>query len=403
MEKVKVIEFILTLGDGGAETLVKDYALLMDRDRFEVTVVVLHALEDSANLQRLKDQGIRILSLSSQKDVLKKLWRMVVKPDAVELTPDKVDQQTASMASRRSGIRALLHSLRNLFFGRKLLRIIRQTGAAVVHAHLDVLEILDAVSGSLKGVRLFHTCHNVPSIVYVDGEYPAAKRLIENNKLRLIALHAGMALELNTMFDTDNTVTIRNGIDMPKFEKPGIDKKSKRRQLGIPEDAFVIGHVGRFSEQKNHMFLADIFAETAKQKINAYLLMIGAGDSAMVEEKLVANGLQNQYQILCQRKDINELLAAMDVFVFPSLFEGLSVSLIEAQAAGLRCIISDRCSEEGICTETCIPLPLEDPVGKWVDAILDTDLKCDYSRDLHAYDMNREIRRLEKLYLDQLE
>lgn len=401
MPKVNVIEFITTVSDGGAETLVKDYALLMDKERFDVTVVVVHDVDDSANWQRLREKGIRVVALSSKNDILKKIWRTIFKPSDVERIPEGAAPQS-SVPEKRGVVKKVSAYFRNRFFGKKLLRIIRQTGATVIHAHLDVLGILQAVSKPLKGIRLFHTCHNVPEIVYVEGEYAAAEHLIRENGLRLIALHSDMTRELNEMFHVDNTATIRNGIDMPRFMEPGIDRAAKREEIGIPKDAFVVGHVGRFSEQKNQMFLAEVFKIIAQKRDNACLLMVGAGDSSAAEAKLREYGLQDRYKILHHRRDINELLAVMDVFVFPSIFEGLSVSLVEAQAAGLRCIVSDRCSEEGICTETCIPMPLGDP-EKWADAALDPGLKRENSRDLFDYDMNREIRRLEKLYLGQPE
>ena len=90
----------------------------------------------------------------------------------------------------------------------------------------------------------------------------------------------------------------------------------------------------------------------------------------------------------------------MDVFVFPSIFEGFPVSVIEAQAAGLRCIVSDCCPEEVIRTDICIPMPLGNPED-WAQAALDRDRKREASKSLSDYDMNREIRRLERLYLGQ--
>jgi glycosyltransferase involved in cell wall biosynthesis len=130
--------------------------------------------------------------------------------------------------------------------------------------------------------------------------------------------------------------------------------------------------------------------------------MIGAADSSHIRQKLDEYGLKEKYQILSGRKDISELLAAMDVFVFPSIFEGFPVSVIEAQAAGLRCIVSNQCPAEVIRTEICIPMPLEAP-ETWAEAALNPDLKRDHAEDLYKYDMNREIRRLEKLYLGRLD
>ena len=92
----------------------------------------------------------------------------------------------------------------------------------------------------------------------------------------------------------------------------------------------------------------------------------------------------------------------MDVFVFPSIFEGFGIALLEAQAAGLRCVASDRCPEEVFRSESCICLPLEDPL-LWAEAALNPSRKQECSKDLMDYDMNREIRRLEQLYLGLLD
>ena len=92
----------------------------------------------------------------------------------------------------------------------------------------------------------------------------------------------------------------------------------------------------------------------------------------------------------------------MDVFVFPSIFEGFGTSAIEAQAAGLRCIISEKVPDAVICSENCVALPLEDP-ETWAATALDPEAKSHDHHDLYEYDMNREIRRLEKRYLGQLE
>jgi len=280
------------------------------------------------------------------------------------------------------------------------MKIVKQTNAQVIHAHLEVLEILQAVSSELEDIRLLHTCHNLPEKIYFGRELTAASYLIAHNNMQLVALHSHMAQELNALFGVDNTVVIRNGIMMDRFTHPGISKKEKRMELSIPAHAYVVGHVGRFAAQKNHPFLVDVFREIAKREPSAYLLMIGAGDHRDIEDKLKEYGLGDRYQILSGRADIPELLAAMDVFVFPSLYEGLPVSLIEAQAAGLRCIVSDRCSQEAFCTQTCIPMSLGNP-EEWAQAALDRDRTREASKPLSDYDMNREIRRLERLYLGQ--
>jgi len=406
MEKVKVIEFIQSVGDGGAETLVKDYARLINKDAFEVTVVVLHEVKDSANLQRLKESGIPVIALSAQDDKLKNLWRKVFwrKPEQ-DIRSEDVQEKPVLPGEtyEETGIlRRCRNYVRNLFFGLKFLRVVRQTKATVVHAHLDMLGCLQTVSIFLKKVKLFHTCHALPHLIYAGEEGNAARHLIQNNNLQLIALHAAMAEEMDTMFPGHKTKVIRNGVNIAQFQDPGVSREEKRRELSIPADAYVIGHVGRFTPEKNHSFLVDVFREIVKRQENAYLLMIGTADPSKVIEKIEGYGLQNRYQILSHRKDVNEILKTMDVFVFPSVFEGFPVSVIEAQASGVRCMISDQIPESVICTDHCIPLSLEHP-EKWAEAALNPDLKQEKHQDLSDYDMNREIRRLEKLYQGKLD
>lgn len=400
MKKTKIIEFIQSMGDGGAETLVKDYALLMDREKFDVTVVVLHDVGDTANRRFLEAAGIPVIPLSSREDPLKKLWRKLFPVSETDMPteedPSKGVQTSAGLLSR------IKSRARNLYFGTRFLKILKDTGATVVHAHLEVLEVLQAVSGRLSGIRLLHTCHNPPAVIYTGAELPAAHHLIRKNHMQLVALHEKMAQELNAQFGVDNTAVIRNGIHLERFRAPGVTKEEKRAELGIPRDAFVIGHVGRFFEQKNHPFLVEVFRQVAGHQKNAFLLMVGAGDTAPTENTLNEYGLRDKYRILSHRQDIPQLLAAMDVFVFPSLFEGFGIALLEAQAAGLRCIASDRCPAEAVREENCIPMPLGDPRA-WAEAVLDPGRKQGQAKPLEEYDMNREIRRLEALYLDRPE
>ncbi len=406
IKRTKVIEFIQTVGDGGAETLVKDYALLMDRERFDVTVVVQHEIKDSANYQRLLESGIRVIALSAQNDTLKNIWRKIFwKEKEREIASEDLLEKPVlpgETYGQTGFLRRCRNRLRNLYFGFKFLGVLKQTGATVVHAHLDMLGCLQAVRWFLKKVRLFHTCHALPQLIYEGEEGEAAQMLIRHNGLQLIALHDDMAAEINQMFSGHKAIVIRNGVNLRQFREPGITREEKRQQLGIPNDAFVVGHVGRFTPEKNHTFLADVFREIVKRQENAYLLMVGAENPDKTVDILQNYGLQNRYCILSHRTDVNEILNTIDVFVFPSIFEGFGIAVVEAQAAGTRCVISDRIPQKVICTENCIPLPLESP-EIWAEAALNQEWKHRPVNDLQDYDMNREIRRLEKLYLGQLD
>ncbi|MDO5558721.1 MAG: glycosyltransferase [Oscillospiraceae bacterium] len=369
--KTKVIEFITSLGDGGAETLVKDYALLLDKDLFDITILTRYPIHGTANMKILNDNDIKIITLNSSDSVFAKIFNKITKPVRIPL---------------------------------KLRSIIRMEKPDVIHVHLCQLEYMGYAAKYLKDIRIFYTCHNIIEKYFgpdCKKELKAAQMLIRNNGMRLIALHDDMRRELNTLFNTDNTVVIRNGIDFERFNSIDITKSNERQLLGIPENAFVIGHVGRFTHQKNHPFLIEIFREASARDKNAFLLLVGAGDTAYVTEKLKEYNLETRCMILSNRSDIPQIMRAMDVFVFPSLYEGLGIVLIEAQAMGLRCIISDAVPDEAVRTRNVIKCSLEDSPVVWVDNIYSNSINSGSYGTLDDYDMRKEIKKLEQLYLNQ--
>lgn len=371
MSKIKVIEYIPEMYDGGAETLVKDYAIMLNKDKFEPRIVVTECSKSSANLVRLRERNIPVIPIYPQWNLLVRIW--------------------------------------NKLFGRfyvpyRLKRILRKEDAQVLHVHMLLLDKIRAISNALKNVRLFYTCHSLPQRYFCGSnarEREAASYLLSHCGLRLIALHDDMARELNEMFDINHTLVIRNGVDFNSFRSVSVTKEKKREQLEIPKTAFLIGHVGRFDDAKNQLYLVDVFREVKLRKKEAYLLMVGAQDTSKVEGKLKAYGLEDSYQILRNRTDINELMHAMDVFVFPSKYEGLGIALIEAQTAGLRCIASDAVPNDAFRTEKAVALPLGNP-GQWADVILDESFRGKAYGPLEDYDMNREIKLLEKLYSGEI-
>lgn len=139
---------------------------------------------------------------------------------------------------------------------------------------------------------------------------------------------------------------LHNAIDCEKYRfNPGV-RERVRKELGL-EGKFVIGHVGRFVRQKNHEFLVRVFAECRKQRDDCVLLLVGDGPlRAKVERQVKELGLSGSVVFLGQRDDVAELYQGMDVFVLPSLYEGLPVSCLEAQVCGLPCIVSDTITKE---------------------------------------------------------
>lgn len=155
---------------------------------------------------------------------------------------------------------------------------------------------------------------------------------------------------------------LKNGLDLDIYRYSQESRNNIRKEFSI-EDKFVIGHIGRFSKQKNHDFLIDVFTKIKKQRNNTVLLLVGMGElEAYIKAKVRDLDLENSVIFAGLRSDIPALLSAMDVFVFPSFYEGLPNVVIEAQATGLPCLISDRITREAQIIPSVQYLPLNNIV-----------------------------------------
>lgn len=199
-------------------------------------------------------------------------------------------------------------------------------------------------------------------------------------------------------------VQFNNAIDAQKFTYNPETRDRIREELEI-ENKFVIGHVGRFADQKNHTFLVDIFSEVAKQRDDAVLIMCGAGDKTKIKEKVASLNLTDKVLFLEPRQDIYNLVQGFDAFVLPSLFEGLGIVLIEAQAAGLQCFTSaDVVPDEPNITDLLTYIPLSDGAKRWADIIIDKasdyERKNTYDTILKAgFDIKGNAKWLEEFYI----
>ena len=368
--KCKVFQFISGLNDGGAETLVKDYACLLDKERFEVKIVTIHNVTNTANYRRAIENNLSLISIYSHYNILTRTF--------------------------------------NKIFGRwyvpyRLKKLVEEERPNCIHGHLVCLKYLKPISKHIKNVKIFYTCHSLPRLKFEGrskAEGKAARYLIKHNGLQLIALHREMADTMNQMFGINNTVIVKNGCDFSRFCNVDETKEDIRSSLNIPQDAYVIGHVGRITKLKNHSFLLDVFAKTKQIRENSYLLIIGSGPlEDEIRQKVESAGLADSAVMLSHRTDIPRLLKAMDVFVFPSLFEGLSVTLVEAQASGLRCVISDTINPENVLSKNTVQVDLSKTADEWRDIAMDESIVSNTYGNLADYDMNTSIKYLETLYL----
>jgi glycosyltransferase involved in cell wall biosynthesis len=361
---------------GGAETLVKEYALHMKQDKFEV-VILCYEHTGSPYEKQLEAAGIRIIYAGEPWEKWKK-----------------------------RGLIGKIVRHYGLFFS--IRKYLRKETPDVIHAHLHVNKYVRFAKVS-HDTMLVYTVHTEPKLLWDRKiwrrriDFQAAKWLVRHYNMRLIVLHDDMRKEVNELFGVDNSIVVNNGIDLARFQQK-CDKNEMRRKFQIPEDNFVIGHVGRFSEVKNHRFLLEIFGEIAKQMENAFLLLVGDGEErGFVEAELKRRNLGDKYKILSNRSDVDELMSAMDVFVFPSLFEGLPVVLIEAQAKGLPCVVSDRVPAAAAISNLVEVHSLEASAGEWADTICKKNRAVQpvYDR-LEEWDMKNITKKLERIYRKEI-
>ena len=161
-----------------------------------------------------------------------------------------------------------------------------------------------------------------------------------------------------------------NAIDMGKFGYD-LEKRKKLRKDLLLENKLVIGHVGRFAEQKNHKFLFQVFRAVMEKRKDCVLVLLG-GHTFPEEyrKKMEELGIEDSVLFLGRKKNIEDYYNAMDVFVFPSIFEGLGIVLIEAQCNGLPCYVSNAVPGEAKISNDYHALDLKDEAGKWADAII---------------------------------
>lgn len=182
--------------------------------------------------------------------------------------------------------------------------------------------------------------------------------------------NAGLWLFGNRACNKENFIVFNNAIDTNEFIFDKDARLEKRKEFQIVEK-FVIGHVGRFITPKNHVFLIDLFKAVYDKNDKAVLILIGEGELRQLIEKQVYDlGLNDNVIFTGMRPDVNKVLQGIDVFVFPSIYEGLPVTLVEAQAAGLPCITSDRITNEVKITDLIEYISLNQSAEYWADKIL---------------------------------
>ena len=199
---------------------------------------------------------------------------------------------------------------------------------------------------------------------------------------------------------------LKNGIEVERFRYNECNRNIIRKKYNIDDECLLLGHVGKIYEPKNHMFLVKVFSEYHKKNSNSKLLLVGDGGLRKQVENLVSLlDVKESVIFAGMQSEVNKYLSAFDIFLFPSIWEGMPLSLIEAQASGLPCIVSDAIDVNVKVTESLIMLPINN-IDAWVEEINNTIIPQRIShssrniRDIQyaGYDTMQGVKQLERIY-----
>ena len=365
-----VVHFIHGLNMGGAETLVKNYALLMDKSKFEVIILCYDHYNDSPYEKILRENNVKMYFVCDEMPLYKK----------------------------KGNLAKVINCMQRYYYVKKKIEEIKPD---IIHYHLTVGNYVKFARPNKK-TKLFYTQHF--DVERWKRDYPKdiknVKWLQKHYFLQFIALNKKMKNDIDQMFGINNTKILNNGINMCEFQRE-YNKKEKRNELGIPENAFVVSHIGRFVSEKNHKFLIDIFAEIKQKCPEAFLLMIGTGDEKEnIINKIKNMNIENSCLILSNRTDIAQLLRASDAAVFPSISEGLGISVIEMQAAGLPCVVSDAVPRDTCISNKIYYMSLREQASSWANKLLDmvNDERPVILKNISEWDIKNNVKQLECMY-----
>lgn len=274
----------------------------------------------------------------------------------------------------------------------------------IVHSHLDCMSAYPLRNAKKAGVPI-RIAHAHSKSQDKNLKYPIkllSKRFISHyaNHLFACGKEAG-----EWMFSGKSFEILNNAIDVSVYSYDENVRSELRKEFSI-EDKFVIGHIGRFNPPKNHSFLLDVFAEYHKNHKESVLLLVGEGEGmADIKEKVKKLNLQDTVIFTGIRTDVNRILQAMDVFVFPSIYEGFPVTMVEAQAAGLPCLMSNQVPVECMITDLVEVNSLSEPLEKWVENIEKLRMleRKDRSKFVieAGYDIKSNAERLQEFYISE--
>lgn len=330
--KKSVLEIIGSLKIGGQEKVGKEIGLHIDRTKYEMHYLVFDENKESYE-QELADAGIKVFHLPEPS-------------------------------------RGYIQYLKNLY------KLMKENSYDIVHAHtMFNCGWAMLLAWYTKVPRRISHSHSIKMADYHYSKLAIIYQFVMRKLIHICGTEyigcgkaAGEWLYGKRFFEKHGKV-VYNGIDTGKFRFSSIKREQTRAQLGL-EDRFVIGHVGHFQKVKNQKFLISLMPEILKRRQDAVLLLLGDGELREENWNYCKElGIEDQVLMVGNVENVADYLCAMDVFVFPSLYEGMPLSVIEAQCNGLPCVISDSVPDDVFLTDLVKTLSLKRPKESWIGNI----------------------------------
>lgn len=365
MEKpIRVAQIMGKMMSGGVESVIMNYYKNIDRDNIQFDFIID---EDSiiVPIKEIEQLGGRVLKVPPYQNLPKYM---------IEMT-----------------------------------KILKENKYSIVHSNINALSVFPMMAAKIAGVKV-RIAHNHSTASKTEVKKTMIKTVLRPfskvfpNEYLACSEQAGKWLFGKKFYNNGNVTLIKNAIDISKFIYNEETRNRIRKEMGL-ENKFVIGHVGRFVFQKNHEFLIDVFSKINKKDKEAVLLLIGEGELENEIKKKVNNlGLNEYVKFLGVRDNVNEIMQAMDVFVFPSRYEGLGMVAIESQAAGIKTIVSEEIPMEVQITKLLEYCNLEQSSEEWANKILQSKQaykRCNMKKELEesGYEITVAAKKLENYYI----
>ena len=369
MKKIKICFFINGFVNGGVESVIYNYIKYINKSQFEIQIISYDIIKDEKAYQKFLEENIKIHMVSFWKRDFIKCWKEVN-------------------------------------------RILENEQYDIMHAHMNDINWIPILQAYIKRVPIrithSHMAYNKSELsVFRKVLFYVEKQIGKVFSNAQFACSMDALREVSDIKDDENyhTYIMKNAIETHDFLFSQNKREKVRSGVGL-SDEVLIGHIGRFEKQKNHKFIIDVFLNFHNKYENSKLLLVGMGNleteiKRMVQEK----GIEKEVIFYGTTNKVCDLYNAIDIFVFPSLWEGLGIVCIEAQVNNLPVIVSSNIPIEVKISSNLRFLELKE--DKWVDELLKTANekkdRNDFEREQienSGYDIQYEVKKLESKYID---